>query len=73
MRLGADQRTIGADADRYGFEVEAERGLVLSVHALFAEQPAQTTDVTDLQLDGRLNVDLFEFHEPPGEATPDQT
>jgi hypothetical protein len=59
---------IGANADRYRVEVDAETGLVLSVHAFIAVHAYQTIDVIDLDNDCPLNLELFEFQEPPGAA-----
>lgn len=62
-------RVIGVHADRYRVEVDAEHGFVLSVHALFAGRAYQTIDVIELQLDGPVNDELFEFHVPPASQT----
>jgi hypothetical protein len=51
--------------DRYRVEVDAERDLVLSVHAFFADEAYQTVDAIELQLDGPVDEGLFEFREPP--------
>ena len=55
---------IGRYADRYRVELDAATGLVLGVHAFFAELRYQTIDVIDLDLDGALDPNLFVFHEP---------
>lgn len=62
-------RAIGVHADRYKVEVDAEHGIILSVHALFADQKYHTIDVIELQLNGPVNDELFEFHLPPASQT----
>lgn len=62
-------RVIGVHADRYRVEVDAEHGIILSVHSLFSDQTYQTIDVIELSLDGPINDELFEFHEPPESRT----
>ncbi len=58
-------RVIGAHADRYRVEVDAECGIILSVHALVADRAFQTIDVIELQIDGTVDDETFEFHLPP--------
>ncbi len=62
-------RAIGVNADRYRLEVDAQHGFVLSVHAFLSEQAYQTIDVIELQVDGPVNTELFEFREPPASQT----
>lgn len=62
-------RVIGVRADRYRVEVDVEHGIILSVHARFADRTYQTIDVIELQLDGPVNDELFEFHVPPASQT----
>jgi outer membrane lipoprotein-sorting protein len=60
---------IGVHADRYRLEVDAEHGIILSVHAFFADQAYQTIDVIELQFDGPVNDELFAFPERPASQT----
>ncbi len=62
-------RVIGVHADRYTLEVDAEHGIILSVHAFFADQAYHTIDAIELQFDGPVHDELFEFHEPPASQT----
>jgi hypothetical protein len=65
--------TLGPHADRYRVEVDAERGLVLSVHAFFAAEAYQTIDAIDLQIDGPVDERLFEFRKPPDNIAQDNS
>jgi outer membrane lipoprotein-sorting protein len=60
---------IGVHADRYRVEVDAEYGIILSVHTFFAGRAYQTIDMVELELDGPLDAELFEFDEPPPSQT----
>lgn len=55
---------LGAHADRYRVEVDADRGLILSVHAYLGDKPFQTIDTIELELDEAISPELFELHAP---------
>jgi hypothetical protein len=64
-------QALGSHADRYRVEVDAQRGLILSVHAIFANEAFQTIDAIDLQVDGTVDEQLFEFEGPPDTTAQD--
>jgi outer membrane lipoprotein-sorting protein len=55
---------LGAGADSYRLEVDAERGIILASHAFCQREPFQVIEAQEITLDAPLDKALFEF-EPP--------
>ena len=58
---------LGAGADHYRLELDAERGLVLAAQAFAAGEPFKSIEVVELDLDHAIDDDVFVFHAPAGE------
>jgi outer membrane lipoprotein-sorting protein len=58
---------LGAGADRYRLEVDAERGIVLAAHAFAGNEPFQVIEATEVEFDAALDDGLFVFVAPEGE------
>ena len=52
----------------YALQIDAEHGIILSVHALFADRSYQMIDVIELQLDGPVTDELFRVPPPASQV-----
>lgn len=60
-------RELGAGADRYRLELDAERGLVLAAHAFTGDEAFQIVEALELEVDEAVAEDAFVFRAPTGE------
>ncbi len=58
---------LGTGAERYRLEVDAERGVLLSVEAIREGLPFARTEAVEIAFDVPLEDDLFVFRPPPDE------
>jgi hypothetical protein len=58
---------LGAGADQYRFEIDEERGVLLSATALHDGQPIQTRSVSAIRFDEPIPAMTFDFEAPEGE------
>jgi hypothetical protein len=58
---------IGLGADRYVFDVDAQRGVILRVVAEYRGDPFLRIEVLEIAFDEELDDGLFVFVPPPGE------
>jgi hypothetical protein len=58
---------LGAGADRYLLEIDAERGIVLAAHAFADGEPFQVVEAIEVEFDAALDDALFVFAPPEGE------
>ncbi len=59
---------LGPGAERYMLELDAERGIVLSVEAIREGHTFRRTEAVEIAFDERLDDELFVFRPPPGES-----
>ncbi len=59
-----------AGADRYELAVDAERGVILSIGALFEGKPFQVYEIVDISFDEELEPELFRLEEAAAEQRP---
>lgn len=58
---------LGGGADRYRFEVDAQRGVLLEVVALRDREPFQKISTVQIRFDHAIPEERFEFQPPAGE------
>jgi hypothetical protein len=58
---------LGAGAERYLLDADAERGVLLRVEAFRGGEPFQRTEAVEIAFDEPLEHDLFVFRAPAGE------
>ena len=60
-------RELGAGADRYRLEVDAQRGVLLEVLALRDGEPFQRITTVEVEFDHSISDERFRFQPPAGE------
>lgn len=63
--FGLDE--LGAGADRYRLEVDAQRGVLLEVVALRDGEPFQRITIVGVEFDHQISEERFRFQPPAGE------
>lgn len=62
-----DLHALGMGADRYQFEVDQERGVLLAATAIHNKQPFFTITTLAIRFDERIAAETFQFKTPAGE------